>query len=57
MKTELVFLRNAITMGCDISNPTVGSYRIPYILENKQCAVEGIEKSIMLTLLEVKMMK
>lgn len=54
MKRELVSLRNAITMGCDISNPTV---RIPYILENKQCAFEGIEKSIMLTLLEVKMMK
>ena len=44
-------------MGCDIWNPIVRSYRLPYIVEVKQSVLEGIVNSIMLTLLKVKMMK
>lgn len=57
MKRELLSLRNAINMGCDIWNPIVRSYRLPYIAEAKQSTLEGIVSSIMLTLLKVKMMK
>lgn len=57
MKRELLSIRNAINMGCDIWNPIVRSYRLPYIAEAKQSTLEGIVSSIMLTLLKAKMMK
>lgn len=57
MKRELLSLRNAINMDCDIWNPIVRSYRLPYISEARQSTLEGIVSSIVLTLLKEKIMK